>query len=508
MAPHASITAPDYRNIPHSHRLPSSNREVQRLFGKLSRSSLLSLAQQWLTKKNRDFCRPYLFSDQANDAGEETAAYEAAHSCEELIEIYKDMESRRGGRAEVRDRILEGDWRHGISMYQLATAEIQQLLDHPNALRWTAKRLAKIPNTKGASRDMEVTSESEHLPRFHAQTVMANLAKELTPLMKAHYLLTRLKTMPLTILRVYVHDSPYSSEASLASSNQSTDAAKAVYFIWPNGSPFVWISLATHLGQIVGEEARTLRDTVVSAIPKAFSRSNSRYQLVSTTFTTRKLGAMLVMRGSGKTNAAGGGWSIFADNSFSQNTLDFITTAKADALEKGKAAADNEDTMSGSKQGPGQLKRALEGPEASQADHRKRVAAGRFGSSAKPNDGRGLERFEVRIDDPFPTNVQQGGEAMDEDNARPSSRRGRKGRPSLLDRSEQEREELDNADNWCPDVRITFSGSHVFAGIRQLVEEGVVDGEKMPGWMTGEAGVTTGAVKNGRIRTKGSVPGV
>jgi central kinetochore subunit Mis15/CHL4 len=49
-------------------------------------------------------------------------------------------------------------------------------------------------------------------------------------------------------------------------------------------------------------------------------------------------------------------------------------------------------------------------------------------------------------------------------------------------------------------VRLTFHGSHVFAGIRQLVECGIVDGERMPGWMTGEEGVTIGAVRNGRIR--------
>ena len=56
-------------------------------------------------------------------------------------------------------------------------------------------------------------------------------------------------------------------------------------------------------------------------------------------------------------------------------------------------------------------------------------------------------------------------------------------------------------------TRIAFTGTHVFAGIRQLVEEGIIDGEKMPGWMTGEAAVTIGAVREGRIRAKDGVPG-
>ncbi|PSN63846.1 CHL4-domain-containing protein [Corynespora cassiicola Philippines] len=491
---------PDYKNIPHSHRLPVTHREVIRTFSKLSRQSLIALAQQWLSKKNRDFCRPYLAEDEDPSDDIDDAPYDAAHSHEELQEIYKHLAARKGGKKEVLDRILEGDWRAGISMYQLATAEIQHLLDHPTALRWTAKRLAKIPNPKAMAQDMEVTNDSDHLPRFQAQTFMSNLARELTPLMKAHYLITRIKTIPITILRVYMHDSPYSTEASLAADSSSADDAKAVFFIWPNGSPFVYSSLATHLGQTVRDDGRHLRDIVLQAIPKAFSRPSARYQLASTNFTARSLDALLTYRGPGKSNAAPGGWSIFQDHSFSQNALDFITTQKAtDPDQKGKATT-------GAK-GPGRPKRNLEDSETSEVKRRKEVAQGRFGNSAKPDDGAGIDRFEVRIDDPFPGMTAA---ATDEaaDTADAQARSNRRGRPSLLDRSAADLEEIQERDTWAPDVRVTFQGSHVFAGIRQLVEQGVVDGEKMPGWMTGEAGVTVGAVKNGRIRTKNQGTGV
>lgn len=50
-----------------------------------------------------------------------------------------------------------------------------------------------------------------------------------------------------------------------------------------------------------------------------------------------------------------------------------------------------------------------------------------------------------------------------------------------------------------PRVKLVFHGTHVFAGIRLLVEEGVLDGLRLPGWMTGEAGVTGGVVKDGRM---------
>ncbi|CAO2658656.1 Nn.00g063790.m01.CDS01 [Neocucurbitaria sp. VM-36] len=501
-------TAPDYKNIPHSHRLPVNHREVQRTLTRLSRQALVTLAQQWLSKKNRDFCKPYLLSDR-NDAEEEDddeELYEPAQSYEELQETYRELATRKGGRREVLDRILEGDWRTGISMYQLATAEIQYLLDHPNALRWTAKRLTKIPNARSTITDMEVTNDSDHLPRFQAQTFMSNLARELTPLMKAHYLITRIKTSPMTILRVYIHDSPYSSEGSLAVDSNSPDSAKAVFFIWPNGSPFVYSSLATLTGQVVGDDGRHLRDIVQQAIPKAFSRPSARYQLTTTNFTTKSLDALLTYRGPGKSNAAAGGWSIFQDHSFSQNALDFITTQKGDGQEK--VSPSKNALNSGTKAAPGRPKRPLDDKESSEAKRRKEVAAGRFGTSAQPNDGQGLERVEVRIDDPFPSVDGSAAARLDDETSNADAQatnRSRRGRPSLLDRTAQDVEEIQNGQDWVPNVRITFQGTHVFAGIRQLVEEGIVDGEKMPGWMTGEAGVTIGAVKEGRIRTKEGV---
>ncbi|RMZ69460.1 chl4 family chromosome segregation [Pyrenophora seminiperda CCB06] len=501
-------TAPDYKNIPHSHRLPVNHREVQRTFTKLSRQSLVSLALQWLSKKNRDFCKPYLLNDRTEE--DEDEIYEPAQSYEVLQEIYKQLAARKGGRREVLDRILEGDWRHGISMYQLATAEIQYLLDHPNALRWTAKRLTKIPNARSATTDMEVTNDSDHLPRFQAQTFMSNLARELTPLMKAHYLIIRIKTSPMTILRVYIHDSPYSNEASLSIETSSTDSAKAVFFIWPNGSPFVYSSLATLTGQVVGDDGRHLRDIVQQAIPRAFSRPSARYQLTNTNFTTKSLDALLTYRGPGKSNAAAGGWSIFQDHSFSQNALDFITTQKGDGQDK--APGDKSNANGPTKAGPGRLKRPLDGKETSEAKRRKEIAAGRFGTSAQPEDGHGLERFEVRIDDSFPSTsdgnsiTQVDGETSNLNVQ--AANLTRRGRPSLLDRTAEDLEEIENDEGWVPNVRITFQGTHVFAGVRQLVEEGIIDGEKMPGWLTGEAGVTIGAVKEGRIRSKEGISGV
>ena len=135
---------------------------------------------------------------------------------------------------------------------------------------------------------------------------------------------------------------------------------------------------------------------------------------------------------------------------------------------------------------------------------RRLVAQGRFGNTAKPGDGKGIERFDIRIEDPFPDAAEEEEQDLDENTReRGTKRKGR--RSSIAIELDKIDDDDVQADGWRPDVRVTFHGQHVFAGIRELVEAGIVDGEKMPGWMTGEEGVSLGVVRDGRMRnSKGS----
>ncbi|EOD44616.1 CHL4 domain-containing protein [Neofusicoccum parvum] len=286
-----TLSVPTNAALPHTQRMPATSPDVSKTLSRLSRQSLLELVLEWLDKKNRDYCQPFLARGPDDDEDGD-APYTAATSEEEVIEAYKELKARKGGKREVVDRILEGDWKHGITLYQLAMAETRYLLDHPNSLRWNALQLSKVTGSGGTSADdsVEVIDESAatSLPRFHATTFVLNLQKEVAPVTKAHYYITRVKAFGISLLR-------------------------------------------------------------------------------------------------------------------------------------------------------------------------------------KEDDGKGLERLDVRMEDPFPpTSVQA--EASEEP--------------------------------WTPDVHLSFQGSHVFAGVRQLVEQGIVDGEKMPGWMAGDAGVSVGVVKEGRVREK------
>ncbi|KAF9637106.1 CHL4 domain-containing protein [Lasiodiplodia theobromae] len=304
-----NITVPTNAALPHTQRLPADSPDVAKTLSRLSRHSLLELVLEWLDKKNREFCEPYLAhaSDQDED---EDAPYSPATSDEEIVEVYKELKARKGGKREVVDRILEADWRHGITLYQLAMAETRYLLDHPNSLRWNALQLSKVTGSGGSSTDenIEVIDESAatSLPRFHATTFALNLQKEVAPVTKAHYYITRVKAFGISLLRVHIHDSPYNHPLPGAASS-AAEGSKSVFLVFPDGSPYVYVSLATNLGQTVGVEGRSLRKVVVDAVPKALSRPHSRYALTTTSLSSRSLSTLLSLRGPGRSNAAPAG---------------------------------------------------------------------------------------------------------------------------------------------------------------------------------------------------------
>ncbi|KAI1388589.1 CHL4-domain-containing protein [Hypoxylon trugodes] len=527
----ARLSLPTTARLASALRVDPANSTVVKTLNRLSRPSLLSLVLDWLDERNLSLCPPLLRRPDASDDEDEDDFYPPAQSLEELRELYENMQERKGGRREVVDRILEGDWRYGLSLYQLAMADLQYLYDHPGSLKWTAYRIQRLQtpaHEDDADRPEKADQESLSVPRFHPSTFLQNLQAEVLPDVKAHYNFDRPKGFPLLLLRIFIIDSPYNTDLAVSTrhrgrpgvSNSNTnattsfDTSRTIYIAFPDASPHMYISksAASASSAASSGEAKSLRALVVEGIPKALSRPRERYALKATNLTTKNLTAMLAVKGAGRTNAAGGGWSVYAGTEVADLKADNplqtllptppLSDADADADEEGDGARKRKrvdlDTDPKDTEYEGQIKSA------------RKAAQARFGDAAKVDDGKGIERLDVIIEDPFPTDVARslGDEDEDERDRRrdddpAEARRKSKGRRSTLDLSisvdgqdDEGREEA----TWAPRVKISFHGSHVFAGMRQLVEAGIVDGGKMPGWMTGEEGVTIGAVRHGRIK--------
>ncbi|KAJ9130392.1 CHL4-domain-containing protein [Pleurostoma richardsiae] len=517
----ARISIPTTARLPSSLRLDPSNPTVLKVLNRLSRPALLTLALDWLDAKNQDLCAPYLQDDEDED---EDDLYPPAQSLEELQESYSDMQSRKGSKREVLDRILEGDWRDGLTLYQLAMADLQYLYEHPTSQKWTAYRIVPLkPPSKDADVDepADVDKDSLIVPRFHPSSFLQKLQAQALPDVKAHYMLDVPKAWPLLLLRIFVLDTPYNTSLAVASDNAgrlpgNADSTRTIYVAFPNASPYIYISKSQAVGPSNAGETKSLRNLVVEGIPKALSRPRERYTLKSTSLSTRNLKELLHRRGPGRTNSAGGGWSIYSEGKETESPLD-IQIPTPPLSEQGESRAGKRAASPGTER------------EERAAKKRRLAAQARFGNSAKINDGKGVERVDIVLEDLYP-GVQPGeqdnpersnvGEEEEEsaNNASTTTNRRRGGRRSTIDQeferdaASREQDDGDNAaeedsasETWRPGVRLTFHGPHVFAGIRQLVEGGVIDGKRMPGWLTGEDGVTIGAVRHGRIRgNKGS----
>lgn len=516
----APISIPTASRLPSSLRLDAANPIVQKTLNRLSRSSLLSISLDWLDESNRSLSGPYLLEDVEDEDDEQDDFYPPARSLGELRELYADMQTRKGSKREVLDRILEGDWRQGLTLYQLAMADFQYLYDHPTTQKWSSYRILplRIPlDGVDAENPPRADKESLTVPRFHPSSFLQNLQAQVLPDVKAHYNFERYRNLPALLLRIFILDSPYNTDLAAASNggnglSSTSEASRSVYIAFPDASPHIFISKSHGVGPIATGESRSLQSLIIQGIPKALSRPRERYTLKSTSLSTRNLEELLHRRGSGRNSAAGGGWSIYADEKRKESPLDTILPTPP--LSEGESPSVRKPTEQDRKRAASPAAQRDE----QAAKRARRVAQARFGNSAKVDDGRGVERVDVVLEDAFPSghdpsermaSTRSNAEDGDIDAGR-RPRRSAGGRRSqveeLLER-EQESENWDGLveredplDSWRPNIRLTFHGAHVFAGVRQLVENGVIDGERMPGWMTGEEGVTIGAVRHGRIR--------
>ncbi|KAI0457228.1 centromere protein Chl4/mis15/CENP-N [Xylaria acuta] len=566
MAPPLSL--PTTARLPSSLRVNPSNPSVTKVLSRLSRPSLLSLALDWLDPGNQSLCPPLLRDHASDDEDQdefESDLYPPAYELAELRELYADMQTRKGSRREVVDRILEGDWRQGLSLYQLAMADLQYLYDHPGTLKWACYKIHRL-QTPGHEDEVDaghgydkIDKLTMHVPRFHPSTFLQNLQAEVLPDVKAHYNFDRPKGLPLLLLRIFVLDSPYNTDLAVSAASGSSssaaravtsfDASRTIYVAFPDASPHIFVSKSQSAGPTSHAETRSLRALVVEGIPKALSRPRERYSLKSVNLQTKNLDAMLSLRGSGRGNAAAGGWSVYAADKAADARTDSPLNSLLPTPPLSDDAAEEDDGRAadvGNREATTR-KRALD-PEIAEEDKRRKrarlVAQARFGDNMKIDDGKGIERVDVLIEDPFPipaTDVEgegSGEEAIDAEEAQQPHSRRPKGRRNgvgdgLLEEAEDDEDEdpeqhrrdgdqgnsarrVNQARNtgrqaregdrdrekwaWRPNVRLSLHGPHVFAGIRQLVEAGFIDGERMPGWMTGEEGVTMGDVRGGRIK--------
>lgn len=487
-----TVRAPTTASLPNSLRIPSTTPSIAKTLGKLSRQSLLELALLWLDDRYITSFPPYLQPEQENGGEDEEALpYPAAETVQEVRQVYEDLQERKGGKREVLERILEGDWRHGITLRQLAMADLRYMDDHPARLRWTALELSRVDARKGPTAKPTADDCSGHIPRTQAATFVKALQNEIAPLVKAHYHLSRSSTLPLTFLRIFLIDSPYQNPRQPP--EVFADSSRIMYVAFPDSCPYVYTSITASPGSksaapttsSIATDSRSLQRLVREAIPKALSRPQERYTLKATSLAAKSLFTLLALRGHSRSTAANGAFSIFADAAIEGSPLDprpANTVSPEEHMRGGQKPGPTEDkentnsaeqrsTDTASKRKSG----ASDAAALSPTSKKRRLAVDtRFGTAGSSPAPAPLDRLDVRLLDP-PASSEEGDEDADTSTG------------SAL-----------------PTASLTFAGSDVIGGIRKLAELGIIDPERMPAWMTGEEAVSMAVVRRGkRVRNDG-----
>ena len=492
-----AVRAPTNTPLPDSLRVPCAPGAFNKSLGRLSKASLISLALEWLDSKNESTCAPYLLDNRRpQEALDEDYLWLPAETRHDLRLIYNRMgKDNRVSHRSVVARILDGDWRRGLSLYQLATIDFQHLLDHDDALRWTALRLT--PRKDDKLEDLPQAKKRRHVasfPAISATTFLRNLQQAVGPLLKAHYSLRRFnKYSNMSVIRICVVDSPYAAADPLHnSSSRYADASHIVYIALPDSCPYVYVSVVGSTVGSAGQKKRSvvtpneplaLKQKVLEEIPQTLSKAHHRYSLEPTSLTARSLTVMLNLRGNSGANAANGFYSVFAKGLADDSPIDPGRLTFAQKVLCACDEGNHDDFQQQSNQDSYPLSQISNNipnranPRIDRENTRLKVlASSRFGFASVPLRTNSLEKAET----------EPGLDSF---------------RICLDERLSQVRHRTGNYVRGDPtgQVTLTFNGTHVFSGLKKVFESGGFVPEKLPSWMTGEEGISGGIVMNGKV---------
>jgi central kinetochore subunit Mis15/CHL4 len=543
MGQRKAVRAPTNNPLPSSLRVPSTAQSLVKSLIRLSKRSLIDLALHWLQEENQTTCAPYLASNRnLEEERDEDYLWSPAETVEELRLTYHQMRPDKDTKKRsIIDRILDGDWRRGLSLYQIATIDFYRLSENDKALRWTALKLVPQSNDEiseqGPLKKKRKVDPAPY-PTISPNTFLRNLQHEISPVVKAHYLLHQLKKpQSVSVIRIYVADSPYANpQSSQQSSLLFTEPNRTIFIALPDSCPYIYVSVSGTRREACSMNKKTpsartdvtsLKRTVLEEIPKALSKTQHRYALEPTSLTARSLAMVMALRGNSGTNAANGVYTIFAKGVVDNSPIDIEkSTFSEKILQACEVGVGKEQTFSAS--GPALDSQLTKKSRETLAERSTNVQMGRnsksekdmlglkiaavtrFGVSDEPHQRPdfadseslaqtgGLDRLQVRLDEdiflPSVLNPSSNAQNASHHQIHP------------FDQTSPSDSEAGNGDRrGSARMTLTFQGSNIFVGIRKLVESGVVGLEKLPTWMTGEDAISGGTVRHGTVvRGKGA----
>lgn len=450
------MAKPKLKNVlPNTYVPVLSKKVLVSVLKRLPKSSIVALLQLW----------PLLKNTQPKLPKENALASHAEYS-RQVRDEARAMREPLWKKNRIIDKILFEYWPDGLNLLQLAQIDCQLIVDNSNAYLWV---LSTARDAWGAETPLALDP----------QTFLALLARLLSRIFMCYIYVCTHPSMPLVLIRIQVFDLlPGGKGRKPRAGPERTHITshKPYFLAVPMNSPHV---IHTPGNDIVSE---VVLQTVEASLGSA--RSLVTLDTPKAQKPVRSLESMHILKGCSRFANCMGAWTPYADGEADISPLANFEQHSVNRLD---------------------MTRISNSPETSAhqlANIRfKGTADGRIVSERKFDHTKPVKRRRLEDSDGSDNN-EVSNENSNDSSAAGSSKRPKQSQyasiaPIRL--AEYEIQEL-----WGPDevshVTLRLVGNDVFAGLHELAAgQNVADAATIPGWLTGEEGLSCGVVRGGRF---------
>ncbi|KAF8002930.1 hypothetical protein HF325_002175 [Metschnikowia pulcherrima] len=440
-----------HRNIlPNTYIPVHTPKVLHAVLSRLAKSSAVALVSLWPTLKNT---QPTIISLQNLS---KTPILSQAQVSKKVRETAKEMQLRKWTKARVIDAILYEFWPRGLNLLQLAQVDCQLIVDNPNSYTWVLLTVKDV-------------WDNEVAVALDPAVFLDRLAAQLSTLFWSYIYVCTHPTFPLVLVRIQVFDLAPNSTKQASIKQAHITSHKPYFLAVPMNLP--------HVIHSPGEDL--VSQTVLQVVESCLSKGPSQVLRLHTNRAqkpVRLLESMHILKGCSRFAHSLGPWAPYADGE-----ADVSPFARHELHPAVKSAAKT--------------------PESSQSKHESllELANLRFKGSI-----RGETVSDRLFDHPNPSKRRRTRSERENLDLRPKTPYASLAPISVAEFELQE--PFRGEKTATSSVKLTFSGTDVFAGMHELAvrptETPFIDLETLPGWLTGEEGQSCGIVKNGVFLSK------
>lgn len=362
----------------------------------------------------------------------------------------KAMKSSKWKKNQIIDKILHEFWTQGLNLLQLAHIDCQLIVDNPNAYFWVS---SVVKDSWGNEVPLLMDPAS----------FLYQLARHLAEIFMCYIYVCTHPEMPLVIIRVQVFDLLPSLQRRKKSERPHITSHKPFFLAIPMNSPNV---IHTPGNDLVAD---TVLQVVENSLPQD-PRNVLRLERSKLQKAVRSLESMHILKGNSRFANSMGAWALYADGVADVSPLAHLDEHLAKA-EQSKIEVNGE--KSTEKLANIRFKGSVSG----------KIQSARLFDSNEP--------------------VRSKKRANNDEEERRTRPRNEFRSIAPIRYAEFELQEKFEDDDEPSHVVVKLVGTDVFAGLHELAvkNDQVVDPKIVPGWLTGEEGLSCGIVRNGKFQS-------